>query len=272
MALGGMVLGAAAAIMFVNVTGPRTTERSPAENARTMDRGAGLAVNEANDRVKIRTREGFRADLSGRARVIDGDTIEIGTVRIRLFGVDAPESTQRCLAGGRRWPCGREASRALAGRIGSSLVACEERETDRYGRVVAVCRVGGEDLNAWMAAEGWAFAYRRFSMRYVAEESAAKAANRGIWRGDAVAPWDWRRGERLTGAATAPQSGASRPAAQQRSGRCNIKGNIGKGGARIYHVPGGRFYDRTRIDTSKGERWFCIESKARAAGWRRSRQ
>ena len=133
MALGGMVLGAAAAIMFVNVTGPQTTvstaqttERSPAENARTMDRGAGLAVNEANDRVEDRTREEFRADLSGRARVIDGDTIEVGTARIRLFGVDAPESAQRCLAGGRRWPCGREAARALAGRIGSSLVACEE--------------------------------------------------------------------------------------------------------------------------------------------------
>ena len=77
MTLGGMVLGAAAAIMFVNVTGSQTTERSPSENARTMDRGAGLAVNEANDRVDDRTREEIRADLSGRARVVDGDTIEV---------------------------------------------------------------------------------------------------------------------------------------------------------------------------------------------------
>ena len=114
-----------------------------------------------------------------------------------------------------------------------------------------------------VAAEGWAFAYRKYSRRYVAEETAAKAARRGIWRGEVVAPWEWRKGKRLAGA---------RPAAEPGSGRCDIKGNIGKSGARIYHVPGGRYYDRTRIDTSKGERWFCSEGKARTAGWRRSRQ
>ncbi len=160
----------------------------------------------------------------------------------------------------------------LAQAIGSRAVACEERDLDRYGRVVAVCRVGGRDVNAWMAAEGWAFAYRKYSRDYVGEETAARAAKRGVWRGDVVAPWDWRRGERLAGEGTATQPAASRPAAQADGGRCAIKGNIGKGGTRIYHVPGGRFYDRTRIDTSKGERWFCTEAEARAAGWRRSHQ
>ena len=90
--------------------------------------------------------------------------------------------------------------------------------------------------------------------------------------GDVVAPWDWRRGERLAGAATAAQPAAPRPAAQQGSGRCTIKGNIAKSGTRIYHMPGGRFYDQTRIDTSRGERWLCSEAEVRAAGWRRSRQ
>ena len=137
---------------------------------------------------------------------------------------------------------------------------------------VAVCRVAGEDVNARMAAEGWAFAYRGYSIRYVADEVAAKAAERGIWRGDVVAPWDWRRGKRLAGGRTASQAAGSRPAAQRGSGRCTIKGNIGKGGARIYHLPGGRIYGRTRIDTASGERWFCSEAEARAAGWRRSRQ
>ena len=61
------------------------------------------------------------------------------------------------------------------------------------------------------------------------------------------------------------------PAAQQEKSRCAIKGNISKSGTGIYHVPGGRFYDQTRIDTSRGERWFCTEAEARAAGWRRSR-
>lgn len=212
------------------------------------------------------------ATLSGSARIIDGDTLEVRGTRVRLHGIDAPESAQRCRSGGRLWVCGRDAARALVRRIGSRPVACEERDRDRYGRMVAVCRVGDEDVNAWMVAEGWAFAYRRYSMRYVADEMAAKAAGRGIWRGDVVAPWDWRRGERLAGGGTASQRAASRPAAQPGSGRCPIKGNIGKSGARIYHVPGGRFYERTRIDTAKGERWFCSEAEARAAGWRRSRQ
>ena len=101
------------------------------------------------------------ATLSGSARVIDGDTLEICGMRIRLHGIDAPESAQRCRAAGRTWPCGREATRALSGRIAGRMVVCEERDRDRYGRSVAVCRAAGEDVNAWMVAAGWAFAYRK---------------------------------------------------------------------------------------------------------------
>ena len=104
----------------------------------------------------------FDTDLSGRARVIDGDTIEVGTVRVRLHGVDAPESKQSCLAGGERWPCGQRATRALAGQIGGRTVACSERDPDRYGRIVAICRHGGRDVNAWLVDQGWALAYRRY--------------------------------------------------------------------------------------------------------------
>ena len=160
--------------------------------------------------------------LSGLARVVDGDTLDVERVRVRLHGIDAPESAQRCRASGRLWPCGQEATRALARRIGGRPVACEERDRDRYGRVVAVCTVAGRDLNRWMVAEGWAFAYRRYSRAYVAAESRARAARRGIWRGEAVAPWDWRRGKRLSG------SGA--PAARRDGGGCRIKGNIGRNG------------------------------------------
>lgn len=202
--------------------------------------------------------------VSGAARVIDGDTLEIGGTRVRLHGIDAPESAQRCRADGRSWPCGREATRALAGHIGGRPVACDERDRDRYGRTVGVCRVEGEDVNAWMAAQGWAFAYRKYSTSYVGEETAAKAGRRGIWRGEVVAPWAWRRGERLAGESTQGARGSA-------SG-CVIKGNIGRGGTRIYHVPGGQYYGATRIDVSKGERWFCSEAEARAAGWRRSRR
>ena len=86
--------------------------------------------------------------------MIDGDTIEVNGSRIRLHGIDAPERAQTCLAGGKRWQCGQHATRALADRIAGRPVACEERARDRYGRIVAVCRLNGRDLNAWLVAEG----------------------------------------------------------------------------------------------------------------------
>ena len=225
----------------------------------------GARTDAGSDRVESRRRETIQSDLAGRARVIDGDTIEVGTARIRLFGVDAPESAQSCVAGSRPWPCGRQATQALAGQIDNRSVACEERDRDRYGRIVAVCRHSGHDVNAWLVREGWAMAYRRYSTAYVDEEEAAKAAQRGLWSGEFVPPWDWRRGERLMAATR----DAPRVSAGERGG-CKIKGNIShNSGRRIYHMPGGRDYERTRISTSRGERYFCTEAEARAAGWRR---
>lgn len=198
--------------------------------------------------------------LVGRASVVDGDTLEIHGTRIRLYGIDAPESGQSCLVKGKQSRCGQHAALALADKIGSRTVTCDPKDRDRYQRVVAVCRAGEEDLNAWMVSEGWAMAYRRYSTDYIREEDTASADKRGIWRGDFVAPWDWRRGKRL--AATEAQQPKT----------CRIKGNISRDGERIYHVPSGQYYERTRIDTSKSERWFCSEADAQAAGWRRSRR
>ncbi len=200
------------------------------------------------------------ADITGTARVIDGDTIEVAGQRIRLHGIDAPESRQMCLAEGVRWRCGQRAALRLAGKIGHSTVTCKGRDTDRYGRTVAICYVRGEDLNHWMVINGWALAYQRYSKKYVGEERAAQASRLGVWRGQFVPPWEWRRGKRLS------QSAANE------NQPCRIKGNISRSGERIYHVPGGRWYDRTKISPSKGERWFCSEEEAQAAGWRRAKQ
>jgi endonuclease YncB( thermonuclease family) len=194
--------------------------------------------------------------LVGQATVIDGDTLEIGGRRIRLHGIDAPESAQRCEADGAACLCGRRAAFALADRIGRRTVTCAPKDIDRYGRVVAVCAVGGEDLNAFMVRRGWALAYRDYSTAYLDAEAAARAESLGLWRGEFVPPWDWRRGTRLV------QPAANEP------GDCRIKGNVNRDGARIYHVPGGRWYERTKISEAKGERWFCSEAEARAAGWR----
>ena len=91
--------------------------------------------------------------LTGIPRIIDGDTIRIGNTRIRLHGIDAPEAKQTCTAGGKEWRCGQEATNALVGVIGGHWVACSQRDVDRYGRIVAVCRAGHVDLNAWMVGE-----------------------------------------------------------------------------------------------------------------------
>jgi len=131
---------------------------------------------------------------------------------------------------------------------------------------VALCRAAGSDLGAWLVSQGWALAYRRYSDAYAREEASARAARKGLWRGGFVAPWDWLTGVRLPS--------TCRPAVPKEdpAQACLIKGNIARDGERIYHVPGGQYYERTRIDPAKGERWFCTEAEARAAGWRRSRR
>ena len=208
--------------------------------------------------------------ITGPARVIDGDTIEVAGQRIRLHGIDAPEKTQTCRMGETAWACGVAAWGELVQLVAGSDVSCEARDVSRYGRVVAVCAAEGEDINAAMVAQGLALAYRQFSDDYVTEESDAQDAHLGMWRGEFVAPWDWRRGDRL---AVAPANvEPARPANDNTAGLCQIKGNISSRGERIYHVPGGQFYSRTKISPAKGERFFCSEADAEAAGWRASQR
>ena len=110
----------------------------------------------------------------GQATVIDGDTIEIHGQRIRLFGIDAPEAPQTCTASGKTYLCGQQAALALADQIGRSVVTCEQRDIDRYGRIVAICFAGGADLGSWLVEQGWALAFRRYSTAYVAQEQSAE--------------------------------------------------------------------------------------------------
>ncbi len=84
----------------------------------------------------------------------------------------------------------------VADKIGRRPVTCEELRRGRHKRIIARCTVVGEDLEAWMVANGWALAYRRYSLDYVDEEAGARAARRGIWASEFVKPWEWRRGKR----------------------------------------------------------------------------
>lgn len=135
-----------------------------------------------------------RIPIVGRAWVVDGDTIHVGGLRIRLEDIDAPERDQTCIdPAGKAWPCGVAATRRLRERIAGQSLTCAPRAHDRYGRVIAGCALpDGSDLNAWLVRQGWALA-SGFTRAYASEEAEAKAQRRGIWAGSFVAPSEWRR-------------------------------------------------------------------------------
>ena len=128
------------------------------------------------------------ADITGSAQVIDGDSLVVAGVEIRLYGIDAPEYRQTCFRRGRPWACGVDATRTLRALIASRPVACRAREEDRYGRTVASCAVDGRDLGAAMVVGGHAVAYGAYEQ----EERAARNAGRGIWSSRFERPADWR--------------------------------------------------------------------------------
>jgi endonuclease YncB( thermonuclease family) len=143
--------------------------------------------------LRAQTPPAISKTTKGQASVIDGDTIEIHGARIRLFGIDAPESGQLCPAQGKTYPCGKQAALVLADKIKGHVVECRPKNQDQYGRPVAVCFAAGEDINGWMVAQGWALAYRQYSMDYVNQEHDAANSKLGIWKYEFEKPWDWRR-------------------------------------------------------------------------------
>lgn len=135
--------------------------------------------------------------ITGTASVIDGDTIEIHGQRIRLHGIDAPESSQLCQdASGSSYRCGQRAALALSDKIGRQPVRCVGKTKDRYGRLVAVCYLKDLDLGAWLVREGLAIDYRKYSLDYVPQEDEARAEHKGLWEGEFVEPEAWRKAKR----------------------------------------------------------------------------
>jgi endonuclease YncB( thermonuclease family) len=200
----------------------------------------------------------FAADFSGPIRVIDGDTLDVGKTRVRLHGIDAPERDQSCQTEqGAEWACGDWVSAQVRARFEGYTARCQVRDIDRYGRSVATCVADGVDVGREIVSQGWAFAYRRYSMAYDLDEKAAAVSDRGLHASRVQSPSQFRR------------TRAAGRIPQDRS--CAIKGNISASG-KIYHMPGQADYERTGIRPEKGERWFCSEAEARAAGWRRAKR
>ncbi|KPH09109.1 thermonuclease family protein [Rhizobium acidisoli] len=144
-------------------------------------------------------------EITGRASVVDGDTIDINDTRIRLNGIDAPESWQKCRrADGAEYRCGAAAAFALDNFLAASRpTRCEQIDVDRYHRVVANCfRADGQNVNAWLVRTGNAVDWIRYSHgAFADEQGAAKSERLGIWRGEFDLPCEVRArkmGHRLT--------------------------------------------------------------------------
>jgi endonuclease YncB( thermonuclease family) len=199
------------------------------------------------------------AVLVGLPRVVDGDTIDIEGTRVRLEGIDAPETGQTCKNGrGQVWDCGHAATKMLRDLIGPFEVQCRHAGIDKYGRMLGTCFAGQMDINAEMVRRGYAWAYVKYSTAYVQQEAMAQAAGLGIWQGEAMPAWDYRTQKWAAVEQQVPQG-------------CAIKGNVTPNGL-IYHMPWSPWYDKVRMGNGPvpdgGKRWFCNEAEAQAAGWR----
>jgi endonuclease YncB( thermonuclease family) len=198
--------------------------------------------------------------FAGTARVLDGDTIHVGNTRVRLDGIDAPESAQTCKrATGEDWACGTESTHAMRHLAEGREVTCRNHGLDKYGRTLGTCFVEGRNINMELVKLGLAWAYVKYSTAYTTEEAEARRAKLGVWQGQAMPAWEFRK--------LAWTQGEAQVSEQHGPAGCAIKGNVTANG-HIYHMPWGRWYAQVRIEGHGNKRWFCSETEAQQAGWR----
>lgn len=204
--------------------------------------------------------------IRGDASAVDGDTLELSGKRIRLFGIDAPESDQTCQKDGASWACGMVATQQLSALLEGQKVECRGSGVDQYGRMFGVCSAAGEELNQVMVEQGWAVACRQYSDDYIAAELRAKSGDLGIWSSKFMLPSDYRHSKLPVAPPTVrakPQRNNAQPPTW--TGGCLIKGNRNRRGEWIYHIPGMPYYEQTGA-----EEMFCTEVQAQASGYRRA--
>lgn len=197
-----------------------------------------------------------RPVLEGQATVSAGDKLRVNGQTIRLTGIEAPELEQDCGGKGRegRWRCGTAARDQLSSLIKGRKVRCELSGGSQVGATPGSCYIGTQDIAAEMVSRGHVFAQSGLFSSYGRQEQDARNANRGIWKGSSERPEAYRA--RLWEAATkaAPQG-------------CPIKGQVTRND-KVYVVPWSSSYSRVKVRADRGERWFCTEAEAQAAGWK----
>jgi len=126
-------------------------------------------------------------------KVVDGDTIHLNGKKIRFSGIDTPELKQTCSKNNQIIFCGIEAKKLLINIIGNKEVECVEEGKDQYKRILAECFVNNQSLSKYLVREGYAFAYRKYSTKYIPDEDYAKKNKKGMWAMTFEYPWDYRR-------------------------------------------------------------------------------
>ena len=126
-------------------------------------------------------------------QITDGDTIKINGEKIRFSGIDTPEMKQTCIENGIVNPCGVTAKKILIDKISNNEVICISEGKDQYKRILAECFVNDESLSSYLVRSGYAFAYRRYSKKFIADEEYAKSNKIGMWSMKFDYPWDWRK-------------------------------------------------------------------------------
>lgn len=202
-------------------------------------------------------------------RAVDGDTIEIeGGEKVRYIGIDTPETVDprkpvQCF--------GVEASAKNKELVEGKMVRLEKDATDRdkYGRLLRYVWAGGVFVNLELVKQGFAYSYSyppdiKYQGQFVKAQQEAKEARRGLWNSCPA------QNQSAPPATLPSQTGTSASQENNSVGSCLIKGNISSSGEKIYHLPGCGSYAKTKIDEARGEKWFCAESEALAAGWRKA--
>ena len=125
--------------------------------------------------------------------VVDGDTIKLGDVKIRFSGIDAPEINQTCVASEGKVACGKISRDILITKVTNNKISCTDEGKDFYGRVLGECFVNGESLSRYLVREGFAFAYRKYSDKFILDEEYAKSNRLGMWSMKFQYPWNYRK-------------------------------------------------------------------------------
>ena len=245
----GLIFGGLFLISFIGIA---ITAEPTEQQSQTSLSPTPIATSATEQKNQQKPTEGFLV-----TRVIDGDTIEIeGGQRVRYIGIDTPETVDprkpvQCF--------GIEASSKNKELVSGKRVRLEKdvSETDKYGRLLRYVYVGDTFVNLELVKRGYAYAYSyppdiKYQNQFTDVQRLAKEQNVGLWGSCPVS-------------SSAPQPTTT----NQPSSACTIKGNISSGG-KIYHLPGCSSYDNTVINESQGEKWFCSEAEALAAGWRKA--